>query len=577
MNDFLTTIKQSKKKCVAVVGGVLLLLSIFLCCFMYIAFFAEGNFLQASDAAGADLYYHANRILSIADGWKGGSFWVRVYPNVLNGYGYASPLFYPDLFLYAPAFLVFLGMPLPLAYTIFCTLIFFCSGLFYYLFGKAVFKRISYALLSACLFMTGHFTFVTVVYMGGIGQALAAVFAPVLLLGLYNMLREDFSKPWILLLAMLGFTFSHTLSLFLYGLFLIVVVLCNCKKLLVNPRWWIKAGSIFGVYLLLTAGYFLPLLEQMASTKFMQSVPWAYPSQYAYYSDPGKHMFFYGNPFTRSGTVRYTIGILAVVGLCFRVFVRKTEENRLRVKWIDRMIILVAVLMLCCTALFPWKLLDNTFLKVIQFPFRLLMISAMLIPLCLTLIVRELFEGNCRIIKLPRRALVIGCAIAVGIFALYDVVFLPDGKTLANDPVAIRNYIGTGEWLPLYEDIEDIGSYREIVQEDSLYASDGSAVAYQRSENTVCFVFAGDADTYTLPLIYYKGYAAVIETDHGMQSLSVSPDSYGRVTVSSDAAGEITVYYAGTILQGISCGISAVSLAACVGVAVYFGYKRKKA
>lgn len=575
MNEFWQKIETDRRRRAAVLGGVLLLLALFLCSLMYVAYATEGNFLQGSDEKGADLYYHANRILSIAEGWKGGSFWVKVYPDALNGYGYASPLFYPDLFLFLPAFLVFLGMPLPLAYSIFCTLIFFCSGVFYYLFGRKVFAHTGYALFSGALFMTGHFTFVTIVYMGGIGQALAAVFAPLLLLGIYNMLREGFSKPWILLCAMLGFTFSHTISLFLYGLFLIVVVLCHAKTLFLNRTWWIKVGLIFGAYLCLTACYFLPFLEQMLSAEFLQSISWAKLSDYAYYADAGKHMFFYGNPFTRSGTVRYTIGILAVAGMGLRVFVKTTAENRMRVKWINRLIVIVTALMLCCTRLFPWQLLEHTIFSAIQFPFRILMIAAMLLPLCHTLILRELFAGNCRVLQLPRRALAVLAAAAVAVCAVYDVVFLPDGRTLANDSAAIHAYVGTGEWLPIYETIEDISSYRALIEDDNIYASDGSAVAYTRAEHTVTITFSAEAEEYSLPLIYYKGYAAYVETESGRIPLAVTANADARVTVEVPAAGEVTVYYAGTVVQTASAAVSGAALVLCLGYGVFVWPRRR--
>ena len=62
-----------------------------------------------SALTGSDLRYHLTRITGIADGLKGGSGIVSIYPEALKGYGYASPLFYPDLFMYFPAFLVYLG------------------------------------------------------------------------------------------------------------------------------------------------------------------------------------------------------------------------------------------------------------------------------------------------------------------------------------------------------------------------------------------------------------------------------------------------------------------------------------
>ena len=61
---------------------------------------------------GHDLRFHMNRIVGIKEALMDHQFPPKIYPYTNNGYGYASPIFYCDLFLYPFAILYYLGMQL---------------------------------------------------------------------------------------------------------------------------------------------------------------------------------------------------------------------------------------------------------------------------------------------------------------------------------------------------------------------------------------------------------------------------------------------------------------------------------
>ena len=63
--------------------------------------------------------FHIARIAEIAEGIKAGNWLIKIQPDMINGYGYATPLFYPQLFLYIPALLYVIGFPLHTSYQIF--------------------------------------------------------------------------------------------------------------------------------------------------------------------------------------------------------------------------------------------------------------------------------------------------------------------------------------------------------------------------------------------------------------------------------------------------------------------------
>ena len=72
---------------------------------------------------GHDTSYHLYRLVGTLQGLRDHQFPVRVYPLANNGFGYASPLFYCDYFLYPFAVLLALGLPLVVVYKL--VLIFF--------------------------------------------------------------------------------------------------------------------------------------------------------------------------------------------------------------------------------------------------------------------------------------------------------------------------------------------------------------------------------------------------------------------------------------------------------------------
>ena len=548
--------KERLRQKIALVA-ILLLYALALSSVNFISLLQDGTLL------GKELYqdtsYHLMRLQSIADGLRGGQFPVKVYPNALNGYGYASPLFYPDFFLYLPAVWMLLGMPLGWAYACFLSVLLCLTAIFYYLFARRFFAPLP-AAFAAGMFVSGNYTYSVFFYMNAVGQASAACFSPLVMLGVYNMLKEDFSKPWILLVAMLGVTYSHTISLFLWALFLVVLVLVNAKKLFADAVWWKKTLLIFGAYLLMSVAYLLPLAEQMLSADFYHEVAaWAKLSNQA--THIGSVFLRFGVPLT-SAVVEYSVGLIVVACFVLRFFIRKTEENAATLKLVNRMMIAIVLSQLCATNLFPWKLLEGTIFNSIQFPSRLLMLTAPLTPLCIVLIVREFAKSPVGRIRFPRPTAAVLAAFLLVFSAGYDMFFLPPDDKTVLDLKEIYAYTGGGEWYPIYEN-----AYAEKDGEPIVYVTNTSStvlrdqnnrkIEYERAENTLTFVWEGEeGGVYTLPLLYYKGYAA---TDEYGNALPVEADGWARVTVTAKQSGTITLYYKGTAAQTASMWCSAAA------------------
>lgn len=78
------------------------------------------NLFQTS---GHDFPFHCARIAGLAEGLKTGNFPVKMQPGWNNGYGYPVSVYYGDVFLYVPAFLCLLSVPIVYAYKVYVLMV----------------------------------------------------------------------------------------------------------------------------------------------------------------------------------------------------------------------------------------------------------------------------------------------------------------------------------------------------------------------------------------------------------------------------------------------------------------------
>ena len=83
-----------------------------------VTFMISIPYLNFNPIFADDISYHTNRIISTYEELKAGHFPVLIHPKLLDGFGYAGPLFYPELFIYIPAILMFLGFNFLTSYKI---------------------------------------------------------------------------------------------------------------------------------------------------------------------------------------------------------------------------------------------------------------------------------------------------------------------------------------------------------------------------------------------------------------------------------------------------------------------------
>lgn len=213
---------------------------------------------------GHDLFFHLNRIEGIANGLRNGQFPVRIHSSTLLGYGYAAPEFYPELFLYFPALLRNLGVSLCACVRVFEACIHLATAVSCYLCVRGMMNSRRVAVGASVLYTLCIYRLVNVYTRATLGESLAMVFFPVVMLGLYEVLRRDERKWPLLALGMTGVCMSHLLSTMFCVLFCAIAALASAGKLLARKRRILAVLAAAGVTALCALWFFVPMMQYTA-------------------------------------------------------------------------------------------------------------------------------------------------------------------------------------------------------------------------------------------------------------------------------------------------------------------------
>lgn len=530
----------------------------------FLVFTTSNNSTMLGSAGGCDILFHTNRIQGIADAWRGSYLFslVPIYPNAAYGYGYLSSYFYSDLFLYIPAIFVYFGMPVFSAYFIFMFAIGITMSLIMYNFCKKIFKSKNLGLLGSLLYISQNFIILDMFRRSALGEMLGLLFILIGFIGIYNMLYEDFSKPYILLIAMFGLTYSHLISLLLFTLALIIIVLINCKKLFCK-QFFIKVSIIFAIYLFLSIGFIIPFARMMLSEKYLLSNPWT--------KAVWNQFNILDILLSESG-----IGILTVIMLLvLRLIIKSTDENRNRVKIIDKLLIFIGIIQLITTGLFPWghPVIETT-LGLIQYPWRLNMLTTPIVPIVLILLFKELALIKPKFTL--KRVSVVFIVLAV-LINMWSTISYTGTEVVS----FTYNNISMGEYLPLtdYDISEMLDDY--YASHSDVTNSEGLQVDYTRDENTTNIYFTSNEldDYYDVPLVYYIDYVATITNESGTHNLEIEKTEYGSIRVMTNGeVGDIAIKYQVPTIHKVPIIVSYVSIPlSIIAFVVYETMKKRKA
>ena len=163
---------------------------------VFLAILSSASIFTITLKYGHDILFHLSRIKGIKESF-GIELFPSIYSNYLNGYGYANPLFYPDIFLYIPAFIHYIGIDIYTSYKIFLFLINLFSIITMYISVKGISKNKYAAIISSIIYAFASYRLVDVFSRAAIGEALAFIFAPLVVYGIYEIIYQDYKKFYI--------------------------------------------------------------------------------------------------------------------------------------------------------------------------------------------------------------------------------------------------------------------------------------------------------------------------------------------------------------------------------------------
>lgn len=536
-------------------------------------------------AEGTDLHFHASRFYAISLAIENGTFPFYINTDILNGYGYAANLFYPDLMLVPFAFLTpVLGFAssykfMIFFYTILCGIISFLSM-------SKVTKSNLISFFFSILYTFSLYRIIDISYRGALGEFISFSFLPLLFWGIYEILYGNYKQRWyIITIGYASLIYTHLLTAFLSFILMCIFIVICYKPIIKNYKrlYYLFLAGV--VTCIITAAFLLPMFEQLHDNLFFfQKYPMA-PVIGTQSVELKRVLWGVFNGLSDSRLRIETIGIVLIIPLVFRLAIKGSHKW---LKFADVCTIVSLVLIFALSDIFPWQIFPFKLLNILQFPFRLLQPASFLLACSGAIYLSIITKQTDRyIVTALCSILLIGFSIRLtgGVYQGYGIYAINNSADTEYNIDKLE--IVGAEYLsaripvpPKVSGILNVNIVEEpklaikfIVNRGDLIAKSQTTVIKQQTRNNRKLIVKteqSDPDSLVFPLLYYKGYKAVADNN---TELNVFQSEDGLIEIESPQSSTITVWYTGTPLQRISFTISLAALLALLFYIVY-GQKR---
>lgn len=474
-----------------------------------------------------DLVYHLMRIEGITDGILQGQFPVRIAPEWLQGYGYASSIFYGETVLYIAALFRLIGFSVTTSYKMFLFVVTLANVLIAFHCFKRMFKDEYIGLICSAIYTLSVYRVSKTYGCGSLGETLGILFLPLIVYGFYRVFTEDsngkgYGKTWVpLTVGFVGIVQSHFLTGELVGFFTIILCIILWKKVFVKNTFIVLAKTV--IYTVLLSAWFLvPFLDYMlfddfviknVSERTIQNRGLYLPQLLYTYFENGTNAFFSSDGLANAQPmgvgIVMTVMLFVWLGILFFRKASCLERQEQAIGKITASFAMIAMTM--SLTVFPWDRIQSlssitkSLVSSIQFPNRLLTIAVVMLT-ALTGIVAKWVMAQYNTCGFRVFAVGIVAMVLISSIYLTNDMLYKAGTFQVNNPESMATgYIAGGEYVPMGTDVSLLVHRGPLAEENIIVE------AYEKQGLQVelsCHNASGATGTLELPLLYYRGYRA---------------------------------------------------------------------
>ncbi len=509
--------------------------------------------------SAGDLPYHINRIQELTDNLKNGVWYPYLYTHHFKNTAYLLGAFYPQLTLlpYAVASIllkndvngVYVGMAF---YS-------FLSMLNMYIVMRKIKRSTIQSILVAVVYCFSTYRTINAFSRFALGEYIGMTFIPLALYGLYSIIYGN-KRDWPYLALGLSFTLlSHVLSTLLCVSLLLVIFVAYIKDI-INKKTIKYLFMAVIAFLCSSAIFIVPFLEQETFKNYNQPSP-TYLSEF---TTTLSNLLL--NSFSNIISVKQVsnwwevanIGFILLISMLWGLF------NYNKLDSFDKFFeISGGILFLMSSSIFPWTIVMATPLKVMQFPFRLLELSTILLsPLFGTMIVNIFSKYK---VEVKSKVLILLLSILIVIIPWYSSAttftylhqnqkenFI-NGKIYSSDSKDMTYW-----WLDQYTPQMDKKSFDNIIDNNAIV--NGKNIKLDKFKAIPNGIIIYDKDIrnkgrVVLPVASYRN----IHIYQNKQNILTSNKKNSLLTVNNVINYPLIIKYVPSLLDNISMVVSIVT------------------
>ena len=549
----------NKKRTVLLVG---FLIAAVFC----IPFYSESLF------CGLDLTFHLSRFDGMLSAMRDLQFPIAIYPDKNFGFGYASPLFYCDLFIFPAALLYAMNIPLIIVYKIYVFLIAWL-GASAALYAMNYFTKRSWlAVAGAILFMFTSYHINDYFIRAALGEMLAFSILPLFPVVAERFFVEKKNNTIELALFFSALALSHLITFALCAAVFAVLMIVYLPSLFRKGHLFSFLKAVL-IGLSLCAFFLFPLLQQMRSQTFLFAQNrqlWGEEIMRTYSNTLLSAVSdFILLPRYELEDHHYFVGLVVLISPF--LFLLADKKDR-RFPFFAVLTVISLILFIATTDLIPlWKI---PALQSIQFTYRFNILIATFLPFAMILGLDHCSDKAVYVIT----AVLLGYT-AANTNAIFRQLAFQEPQLNNTETAEVlfnrefyenyNNYynvseLSSGEYLPATHQM----NYKELAHSVNIYDTTSPSVSYTRNGTKSVLKADCSSDGYAaLPLTWYLGYAAELTDSETPEALPITKEEYtGRIVLPLQA-GDHTyrIYYKGTTIQKASLLYSFISLLVLAG------------